>query len=164
MQLGNQVEWALHCASTLASLESGKRLSASALAELFEVPPKYLAKALQSLSAAGLIGSTAGPKGGYCLTRSADSIRLVEIVDAIEGSGKMFRCQEIRRRGPCRSASGRHFSKPCQLAEVMWRAESAWRRELESVTLGDILHRVGKEVAPALLKVLNGWVEQNATN
>lgn len=160
MQLGSQVEWALHCAATLAGLGPGQRLSAAALAELYEVPPKYLAKAVQAMAAAGLIQSTPGPRGGYALARPPEAIRLIDIVDAVEGCGVMFRCQNIRRRGPCKDLPAREFAKPCQLAEAMWRAESAWRRELEAATLATIVADVRRDVPPIVLRRVNGWIKQ----
>ena len=162
-RLGNQVEWALHSATTLAALPMGKRLSAGALAELYEVPPKYLAKALQALAGAGLITSTPGPRGGYALAKSASSIRLIDVVDAVEGGEKLFRCQEIRRRGPCRKVPGKMFSKTCQLADAMWRAELAWRKELESVTLKEMVDSVVRDVPHVILNVVGKWVEERVT-
>lgn len=160
MRHGNQVEWALHCVNTLAMLPEGRRLSAVALAERFEVPPKYLAKALQALAGRGLIASTTGPRGGYCLARPAGEIRLLDVVDAVEGGGRMFRCEEIRRRGPCKGMSGKLFAGVCPLAAAMWKAEEAWRRELAGVTIADMVGVVAKDVSPVLLNVLKGWAEE----
>ncbi|HLO41024.1 MAG TPA: Rrf2 family transcriptional regulator [Phycisphaerales bacterium] len=163
MKHGNQVEWALHCAATLAALEPGVRLSAQALAELYEAPPKYLAKALQALSRAGLVESTSGPRGGYTLARPARDIRVIDIVQAVQGEERLFQCTEIRRKGPCRKVASSCFTKTCQLASIMWSAESAWRKELEKHTLESILRSVEQEVSPVILKVVRGWVEEKAS-
>ena len=74
MQLKNQVEWALHCCSILASAPEGGRLSTKDLAELHGVPKEYLSKALQALSAAGIVEGTLGPTGGYRLARPVAKI------------------------------------------------------------------------------------------
>ncbi|MGC4033520.1 MAG: Rrf2 family transcriptional regulator [Tepidisphaeraceae bacterium] len=163
MKHGNQVEWALHSVATLAALGPDKRLSATALAEMFEVPPKYLAKALQALSAAGIVASTPGPKGGYALAKSPGEIAVLDVIDAVQGDERIFRCQEIRRRGPCRKIAAREFSKSCQIADVMWRAESAWRRELSSVTFADLGKQVRRELSPVILNVVGSWVAEKAT-
>lgn len=160
---GNHVEWALHCAATLASLGPGERLSAGALAELFQVPPKYLAKALQALARAGVVSSTPGPRGGYSLARPASAVRLIDVVDAVKGGGRLFHCQEIRRRGPCRAVAAKHFSRTCGLAEAMWRAEAAWRKELESVTLAQAGDRFRREAPPVIVNVLGEWVRRHTT-
>lgn len=158
-----QVEWALHCAATLAALPEGRRLSAAAFAEMYEVPPKYLAKALQALAAAGLIASTPGPRGGYALAKPASAIRLIDIVDAVEGGEKLFRCQNIRRRGPCRNLEAKYFAKPCGLAAAMWKAESAWRRELQNITLASMTQEFANGAAPAVIRVLGAWIDEKAT-
>lgn len=163
MKHGNQVEWALHCVSTLSSLEPEKRLSATALAEMYEVPPKYLAKALQALSAAGIVISTPGPKGGYALAKPAAEITVLDVVDAVQGDERIFRCQEIRRRGPCRKVAAREFGKTCGLADVMWRAEAAWRRELAQITFAHLGERVRGELSPVILNVVGTWVNAKAT-
>ncbi len=160
---GNQLEWALHCAVVLAGLDAGKRLSAGSLAELHGVPPKYLAKALQLLANAEIVNSAPGPKGGYCLAKSADEISVLDVVDAVEGGEPLFRCQEIRRRGPCQSIGAKHFAKSCQIADVMWRAEEAWRAELARVTLADIGQRVLTEVSVKVLGVVQDWVDAQTT-
>src|SRR3954447_7011793 len=102
MQLGEGVEWALHCCTLLAVVPSGRAMPASRLAEYHGVPPAYLAKHLQALAQAGIVESVPGRKGGYRLIRPADQITLLEVVDAVEGTGPAFRCTEIRRRGPAR--------------------------------------------------------------
>ena len=99
MRLGAGVEWALHCCTTLGALRDGEALAAADLATLFDVPPSYLAKALQALSAAGIVGSSRGPAGGYSLARSADHLTMLDVVDAVDGE-PTFRCTEIRKRGP----------------------------------------------------------------
>ena len=51
------------------------------------MPPAYLAKHLQALAQAGIVESVAGRKGGYRLRRPAGEITLLEVVDAVEGTG-----------------------------------------------------------------------------
>ena len=51
-----------------------------------QVSAAHRQKVLQRLVHAGLARSTRGPKGGYALARSAASIRLGEVFQAIEGA------------------------------------------------------------------------------
>ena len=50
MQLGEGVEWALHCCTVLALVPPHQVMPAAKLAEFHQVPAAYLAKHLQQLS------------------------------------------------------------------------------------------------------------------
>src|SRR5205823_11488671 len=106
MRLGEPVEWALHCTTVLALLPADGAIPASKLAEFHGVPAAYLAKALQSLSRAGIVESVPGRHGGYRLGRLSQEITLLDVVEAVEGREATFRCTEIRKRGPAGGSAG----------------------------------------------------------
>jgi Rrf2 family protein len=157
--MGEGVEWALHCCTLLAIVPPGRTLPASRLAEFHGVPPAYLAKHLQALAQAGIVESVAGRKGGYRLTRRPDEISLLEVVDAVEGTGPAFRCTEIRRRGPARVAASEYRS-PCGIHVAMQRAETAWRAELERQTVADLLHHLSAGVSPVAVRKSASWFQE----
>jgi Rrf2 family protein len=157
MVLRNQVEWALHCLAVLASVPAGKRLATKDLAEFHGVPKEYLLKALQELSRAGFIEGNLGPTGGYRLARSADRITFLDVVEAIEGPRRTFVCTEIRKNMPCTTPK-RAFSKPCQVAKVMHRADEAWRRALGETTIADLVEQVASEVPAKMLETNGQWL------
>src|SRR5215469_15995808 len=95
------VEWAAHACAVLAGLEPGDSLNAAALADFHKLPAAYMAKHLQALVRAGVLAASRGGRGGYRLARPAREISLWDIQAAIEGAGPSFRCQDIRRQGPC---------------------------------------------------------------
>jgi Rrf2 family protein len=144
-QLGEHVEWGLHCAVIMTGLPEGEALPAAALARHHGIPPAYLAKALQVLSRAGLIAALPGRNGGYRLARDPSTITFLDIVDALEGAGPFFRCREIRRgewKGPLRGT--------CAIAAAMYRAESAWRAELAATSIAEIAEGLGADRTRAL--------------
>ncbi|MCA8907404.1 MAG: Rrf2 family transcriptional regulator [Rhodospirillaceae bacterium] len=159
MQLRNQVEWALHCCTVLASLPGDGHLSTKAMAEFHGIPKEYLSKALQTLSQAGIVVGTLGPSGGYRLARPADDITVLEIVEAVEGKAPTFVCTEIRRNNPCRPA-GYCDDRPCAIARVMAQADQAWRASLAGVRLGDLVRTVAAEVPAEILERGADWVKQ----
>jgi len=53
--------------------------------------PGYIVKIFQQISRAGLTEAVSGPRGGYRLARPADEIRLIDIVEALEGP-QMTQC------------------------------------------------------------------------
>ncbi len=138
MKLGDGVEQGIHCVAVLSGLSEGGVLSAAALAEFHGVSTSYLLKHLQALSGAGILETVPGPKGGYRLAKKAEDISLLDIVLAIEGPAPAFRCAEIRQRGP-NPLPQRYFTKPCQVSAAMLRAERAYRAELASTSVADIL-------------------------
>jgi Rrf2 family protein len=159
MQLGEGVEWALHCCTVLALVPPDRTLPASRLAEYHGVPPAYLAKHLQALAQAGIVESVPGRKGGYRLTRPANEITLLEVVDAVEGTGPSFRCTEIRRRGPAR-VGAEAYRAPCGIHVAMQRADDAWRAELEQQTIGDLLRHLSVSVTPVAVRKSATWFKE----
>jgi Rrf2 family protein len=161
MILKSQVEWALHCCAILSGLPEGRYLSTKALAELHGLPKEYLSKALQSLSQAQLVHTTLGPSGGYRLARSPADMTLLEIVEAVEGSGRTFICNNIRANNPCRP-EGYCEVGPCAIARIMWEADEAWRTTLRNVTLADLGQALAKDIPPQIWNGTMEWVSQRA--
>lgn len=162
MQLGQGVEWVLHCCVVLGALPAGAALPAPRLAEYHGVPPAYLAKHLQSLSQAGIVDSVAGRRGGYRLARPPHEISLLDVVDAVEGATSAFRCSEIRRRGPT-AVPARYYRRPCGIAVAMERADAAWRAELQRQTVADLMTTVNETVSPVILRKARAWFKEVLT-
>ena len=139
MRLGEGVEWSLHCCLTLGWLGSDEPVSTAKLAAVFDLPPAYLNKRLQALVHAGVLSSTPGARGGFRLARPPENITLMEVVAAIEGAEYAFRCTEIRQRGAGADRPAHEFGQQCVITTAMRKAELAWRRELASRTLADML-------------------------
>ena len=142
MRLPEGVEWALHCSWLLAQARDGDALTARRLAEFYGLPEAYLAKLLKALVRAGLLSATSGPRGGFRLARPPGAITVADVVEAVEGRGALFQCTEIRQRGPV-PLTGAACRKPCGIAEVMYRAERAWRNELAATTIADLIETSG---------------------
>jgi Rrf2 family transcriptional regulator, iron-sulfur cluster assembly transcription factor len=62
------------------------------VAKCAEIPKPYLAKIINSLARHGLVSAKRGYKGGISLTRRADDISLLEIVEAVEGKEWIGAC------------------------------------------------------------------------
>jgi Rrf2 family protein len=159
MILGNQVEWALHCAAFLAQAPGDTPIPVKTLAEYHDIPREYLAKAMQALAAAGLVVSTSGPRGGYRLAKAADCITVLDVVEAVEGREGTFRCTEIRKQGPCRRP-GQKYSPVCAIAATMYKADRAWRQSLAGTTLADIVQVVARTVRPDDAARSVAWLER----
>jgi Rrf2 family protein len=102
------------------------------------VAPSYLNKHLQALACAGLLESLPGARGGFRLARSAETITLLDVVEAIDGHQPAFRCTEIRRRGIGEQLPDSCFAAPCAINAAMQSAEAAWRDQLSQHTIASI--------------------------
>jgi len=161
MRLSEGVEWAVHSCTVLAALPEERALGPAELAAFFEVPKAYFAKQLQALSKAGILSATRGRSGGYRLARPTDRITLRDIVQAVEGPGPAFRCQEIRRRGPSGQPQ-RCYPRPCGIARAMWAAERVYLAELGKVTLAKLIAEAGHEVSPEQKAAMSRWLARVA--
>jgi Rrf2 family protein len=157
MKLSEGVEWGLHCVSVLAALPPGATLPTRSLAQYHGLSETYLSKHLQALTNARIIESLPGPKGGYHLARHPEEITLLEIVEAIDGREPLFRCTEIRQRGPI-ALESTAYKLPCGIHVAMARAEKAWREALRSQTIADIVTHYQQDVEVEQQQRSEQWV------
>ena len=64
----------------------GRPLLCKEISQALNIPQHFLAKILQDLSRRGLLQSFKGRGGGFKLARSADEIKLLDVVETIEGT------------------------------------------------------------------------------
>jgi Rrf2 family protein len=83
MKFSKKSEYALRAMVVMAthqgSLQTIPKISSTA-----SVPPKFLEQILLTLRNAGLLQSRRGAGGGYLMEQPPSSIRLVEIINAVE--------------------------------------------------------------------------------
>lgn len=156
MRMNQGVEWAAHACVLLAPLWPEHGLSLAALAEYHGLPLAYMAKQMQQLSKAGLVRTSRGKTGGYALSRAPGEITLWDITGAIDGALPMFRCSEIRQRGPC-AARRESCARPCGIAASFAAAEEAYRTALKAVSIADMLAEAASEYGPKELSAMRNW-------
>jgi Rrf2 family protein len=84
---------------------NGKKVGIKDLCHKIGAPEHFTAKIMQTITRHGIVQSTKGPNGGFYIEEGAASIRLIDIVNAIDGD-KIFtgcglglkQCSEIN---PC---------------------------------------------------------------
>ena len=162
MRINKGVEWAVHACALLAPLPPGAGLSLAALAEFHGVPEPYMAKQMQALSKAGLVRTSRGKTGGYALARPADAISLWDVTTAIDGAVPAFRCTEIRQRGPS-GRPAREYRMQCAIHAAMNRADEAWRDELRSTSLADIVDTIARDASPKSIEQGIKWLTEVMT-
>ena len=84
-------EYALRAVVWLASRPE-RALSTQGISAATKVPAGYLSKVLQGLARAGLVVSNPGRGGGFVLARNAERIRVLDVVNAVDGIQRIKKC------------------------------------------------------------------------
>ena len=159
-RMGDGVEAALHCALVLAALPKGKVLSGRDLAVLHGISESYLLKHLRALTAAKVTEAVPGPRGGYRLTRPAEEVSMLDVVEAIDGSGPAFVCREIRQKGDVTTNTRCAYDKDCFIKRRMLGAERVWRDALRAQTLKDLLDDGAVEIGAENLEAVEEFIAE----
>ena len=86
LRLSKKSDYALIAMKHLALRpESGASSSAREISEAYDIPLELLAKVLQRLVRARLLVSVQGTRGGYRLGRSASTISVADVIQAVDG-------------------------------------------------------------------------------
>lgn len=93
LRVSEAAAMALHTMAFLA-LQNQRIMSTHELAGMLSGSEAHLSKVLQRLTKAGLISSSRGPKGGFILARPAETIKLLEIWEAIDGPVGDIHCMQ----------------------------------------------------------------------
>lgn len=107
------------------------QFTARGLAEATHLPLPMVGKILSGLARAGLLDSQRGKKGGYCLSRAADSLSVAEIIVALEGPIGLTACSTDNGMECEQEAT-------CRMQAIWARINTAIRSALEGVSLADI--------------------------
>jgi Rrf2 family protein len=83
----------------LGMREGGDPISPRAIAEVLEESPTYLAKIAQHLTRADILRSHRGAAGGVSLSKRAENITLLAVVEACQGVVTADYCEDFDRIG-----------------------------------------------------------------
>lgn len=122
-------EYALRAIVVLAE-DANIPWTAQAIAARTLVPQDYLMKVLQPLSKAGLVTAQRGRGGGFLLTRPADEINVLDVVNAVE---------PLRRIKYCPLGIKAHGYQLCPLHRKLDDAIRTVEETFSSTTIADIL-------------------------
>ena len=131
-----------------ADLAAPAPLSARAIAARYTVPLPILMNVLKDLTAAELIRSTRGVKGGYELARPSRHITVHDVVEAIEGRPALAICCDESETEPCQECG---VEVRCPVTHSVRRLNERINLFLRQVTLADLLD--GKLETPSVVPV-----------
>lgn len=131
MRLTVKSEYALLALIDLARRDRDEPASAREVAERQAIPVRFLEQLFASLRRAGIVRAVRGAKGGFALERDPAAVRILDIVEAVEGPLRSTVCDSGRQSTCARS-------DVCA-AGVLWdRASRALREVFEDTTLADL--------------------------
>lgn len=111
MRVTQEADYAIRMCLILDSL--GEKTGAATLADLACITPKIALKVLRKLNTAGFVRSYKGVQGGYELTRSGDEIKVLEIIELIDGPVRISKCLECDHecsKNPCKMECKMHVA------------------------------------------------------
>ena len=86
MRATQQIRYAIYGVFDLAYNGGARPVPLLEVGRRQSIPARYLEQIFQRLRRAGLVESKRGPGGGYRLARSPASIRIADVVRAVQGS------------------------------------------------------------------------------
>lgn len=85
MRLSNKGRYAVRALFDIAYFKDGQATQAKDIAERQGIPPRFLEQIFQDLKRAGIVVSKRGPQGGYSLAGEPATVRLGDVIRALEG-------------------------------------------------------------------------------
>lgn len=129
MKLSRTIAYAVHATLQLGRAQPRVPVPCSQLAHDGKMPERFLLQILRSLVTHGVLESTRGVDGGYCLARPPEEVTLRDIVEAFENplDPVMPELESFNSLVRGRILDTLHF------------VSCAARKELERLTLADML-------------------------
>lgn len=135
MLIGAKSRYAVMAMVDLANRSAGKPVSLAELAEAQEIPLPYLEQLFAQLRRADLVHSVRGPGGGYILAKSAGQTCIADIVQAVDESLTMTRCNKDEGRG-CLSSKAK-----CMTHDLWDGLGNHIVEYLNGITLADVCNK-----------------------
>jgi Rrf2 family protein len=136
--------YALRALFHLARAEAGKPLLAAEIAARENIPRRFLDSILRQLSNAGLLTSSRGRGGGYCLRSPANQINVASVVRVLDGAALPFPCLNWDNPVRCAECPG---PEACAAHAALGAMGSAAQLVLEDMSLADLVQRMERGAA-----------------
>ena len=134
IHISQKCQYGLRAVFELARRGGKGLVSTSEIARAQAIPPQFLELIMNQLTQAGIVESRRGPRGGYMLVASPETLTAGQIIRLIDGPIKAVKCivgggADCPMRGAC-------------AFESMWTsAGNAMAQVFDSTTFQDLLER-----------------------
>lgn len=111
MRVTQEADYAIRMCLILDSL--GGKTGAAQLADIACITPKIALKVLRKLNEGGMVRSYKGAQGGYELVRNGEELKVLEIIELIDGPVRISKCLECDHecsKNPCKLECKMHIA------------------------------------------------------
>ncbi len=136
MVITRATEYAIRAVLYMAMQPSGTTVLKKDICREQEITPAFLTKILQPLIKSGIVGSHRGVRGGFYLSKSADSITLLDVIKAEEGDIHLNLCLE--EAGSCQREAY------CSVQKVWQEARDGLVETLDNYTFARLAKMNGQ--------------------
>jgi Rrf2 family transcriptional regulator, iron-sulfur cluster assembly transcription factor len=133
LELTKRGDYAVRAMLALTRGAGNGLLSARRISDAMDIPVRFLPQVLADLQRAGLIEAAPGRAGGYRLARAAESVSLLQVIEAVEGDSRRQSC--VLRGGPCGKDGY------CDVHFVFFNGQEALLGAFASSSLADLARR-----------------------
>jgi Rrf2 family protein len=111
-RISRRLDYGLQLMVTLAASPDNRAQATATLAEKLQIPLPFLHQIGHTLMQAGMLKASPGPHGGVRLSRPAEEITALQIVETLEGPVSL---------NPCTDCNGDCPRKSQCIVQFMWR-------------------------------------------
>lgn len=128
-------EYALRAIVFLAQHQNDGPTGNAKIAEKTQVPPSYLAKILQSLTAVNILTSKRGAAGGFQLAVAPEELSVLDVVNAVD---------PIKRITTCPLGLKTHAKTLCPMHARLDAALESVEESLRKSTISELINEPGR--------------------
>lgn len=139
LRIGKITDYGIVVASRLAGATASASHSVRDIAIMTAVPQPTVSKVLKQLARAGIVTSARGAHGGYRLSRPAEQISVVQVIEALEGPIAVTECSG-ETRGVCS-----HEAR-CGVRANWERINQAVYQALSGISLADMTRPLARDL------------------
>jgi Rrf2 family protein len=133
--LSNTSKYAIRAVIYLSlNASDGIKLGIKQISKDLKIPTPFLGKILQTLAKHKILASTKGPHGGFGLGRKSEEIKLIDIVDIIDGEDIFKKC--IIRLENCSE------TEPCSMHEKYAIIRSQLHNLFQNQSISDLIQEI----------------------
>ena len=142
LRITKLTDYAIVVLTHMAGPEKDVPRTTRGIATRTRIPQPTVSKILKDLTRGNLVVSQRGAQGGYRLARASEEIKLVHIIDAVEGHVGLTECSG-EEPATC------DFAGSCPLEANWIRINHVVRRALTGISLADMT----RPLAPPLIRL-----------